>query len=127
TGKDSVLWRGLADEALISPDGKWLLLRKGARAAASGGRDIFGLKLGVDTALTPLLTSAYDENAMALSPNGHWLAYESNETGRVDVFIRPFPNTNAAKIPVSTGGGSVPLWSRDGRELFFVGGRNTMM
>jgi eukaryotic-like serine/threonine-protein kinase len=120
TGKDSMLWRGNADEGLLSPDGKWLVIRQGARAATSGGRDIFGVRLGVDTELQPLVNSPYDEYAMALSPDGRWLAYESNETGRSDVFVRPFPNTNDGKFPVSIGGGAVPLWSRSGRELFFV-------
>ncbi|MEO7454946.1 MAG: protein kinase [Gemmatimonadaceae bacterium] len=127
TGPDSVLWRGHADEALLSPDGKWLVIRMGAKTAVTGGRDVYGLRLGGDTTLTPLLNAPYDEYAMALSPDGKWLAYESNETGREEVFVRPFPNTNDGKVPVSSNGGASPLWSRDGRELFFVRGHNAMM
>ena len=127
TGSDSLLWPGLVDEAALSPDGSWLILRMGARAPTSGGRDIYGLRLGVDSALTPLVVTPYDENAFALSPDGRWLAYESDETGRVEVFIRPFPNTIAAKIQVSSSGGSTPLWARNGRELFFLSPDNTMM
>jgi serine/threonine-protein kinase len=53
------------------------------------------------------------------------MAYSSNETGREDVFVRPFPDVDAAKVQISTNGGSDPRWSRDGQELFYVaGGRN---
>jgi serine/threonine-protein kinase len=126
TGSDSLLWPGLVDEAMPSPDGNWLLLRMGARAATSGGRDIYGLKRG-DSVVTPLVVTPYDENAIALSPDGRWLVYESDETGRVEVFIRPFPDTDGAKVQVSSGGGSTPLWARNGREVFFLSGDNFMM
>ncbi len=126
TGTDSVLWRGQFDEAQISPDGKWLVVRRGARNATSGGRDILGARLGVDTALVPVVMTRFDENAFSISPDGHWIAYQSDESGRIEVFVRPFPNTNDAKFPVSTGGGFSPLWAKNGRELYFVS-RHAMM
>jgi Tol biopolymer transport system component len=128
TGSDSTLWRGLADEAALSPDRQWLLLRRGATSASSGGRDIFAIKQGAgDTALTPVVVTSYDESALGLSPDGRWIAYTSDETGQVEVFVRPFPNTNDAKEQISNGGGRAPLWSRDGREFYYLRGDNTMM
>ena len=52
------------------------------------------------------------------SPDGRWIAYQSDESGRYEVYVRPFPGPGE-KWQVSTGGGTLPLWSRDGRELYF--------
>ena len=74
--------------------------------------------------------STFDENAAALSPDGKWLAYESNETGVDEVYVRPFPDTDAGKWQVSTAGGAAPVWGHSGRELFYVGqqgGRKMMV
>jgi serine/threonine-protein kinase len=127
TGTDSLLWQGVLDEGLVSPDGRWLVFRLGATASTSGGRDIYGFRPGVDTALVPLVVTPYDEMAVALSPDGRWLAYQSDETGRIEVFIRPFPNTGDAKVRVSSDGGTGAIWARNGRELFYLRGDNTMM
>jgi eukaryotic-like serine/threonine-protein kinase len=127
TGTDSLLSATAADEAVISPDGAWLVLRAGATSAAAGGRDILGLRLGRDTVPVPLIASQYDENAIALSPDSRWLAYESDESGRAEIYIRPFPNTGDGRLQVSSGGGTAPLWARDGSELFFLRHDNLMM
>ena len=74
-----------------------------------------------------MVVTPYDEEAIAVSRDGRWLAYESNETGRTEVFIRPFPNTETAKWQVSNGGGEAPLWARDGRELFYVNADRAMV
>jgi serine/threonine-protein kinase len=120
TGQDSLLLAGSFDEALISRDNQWLLFRQGAKSAAAGFRDIFGIRMGIDTAPQDIVVTDYDEMAIALSPDGEWLAYQSDEAGRLEVFIRPFPNTDDAKIPVSSGGGTGPLWSRDMREFYYL-------
>jgi hypothetical protein len=119
TGSDSLvvgtalgIWEGE-----WSPDGNWLLVRAGS---PYGHRDILGLRPGIDTALSPLVATPYDAEAIALSPDGRWLAYQSDETGRDEVFMRPFPKTESGKWQVSSGGGIAPLWARDGRELFYV-------
>ncbi|MBI5771772.1 MAG: PD40 domain-containing protein [Verrucomicrobia bacterium] len=57
-----------------------------------------------------------------LSPDGKWLAYASTESGRTEVFVSPFPGVTDDRVPVSKEGGAQPLWSRDGKELFYVGG-----
>ena len=110
-----------------SPDGRWLVYRLGAVSAAAGGRDIFGMRPGVDNAPVPILATPYDEEAIALSPDGTRLAYQSDETGRTEVFIRPFPDTESGKRQVSNGGATSPLWSKDGRELFYLSADKDMM
>jgi Tol biopolymer transport system component len=129
TGADSVVRRAGTGifEGVWSPDGQWLLFRTGGVVGQTGGRDIVGLRPGIDTAQVPVVATPYDEEAIALSPDGHWLAYESNETGRTEVFLRPFPNTESGKWQVSNEGGVGPLWSRNGRELFYVSATGGMM
>jgi serine/threonine-protein kinase len=61
-----------------------------------------------------------------LSPNGRWLTYYSNESGRYEVYVRPFPNVNDHRWTVSTSGGWTPLWSPDGRQLFYMNGTSMM-
>jgi serine/threonine-protein kinase len=114
-------------EAGWSRDGKWLLLRTGGVAGATGERDIFAMQLGVDSVPRPLLVSGADEKAIALSPDGRWLAYESNETGRDEVYVRPFPKVDEGKWQVSTAGGTNPLWAHSGRELFYANPASEMM
>ena len=53
-------------------------------------------------------------------PDGQWLAYESDESGEREIYVRPFPDVDAGKWQVSTGGGSRPLWARSGEELFYL-------
>jgi Tol biopolymer transport system component len=115
-------------EGLYSRDGRWLVVRTGGTTGQVGGRDIWAIRPGVDSVPRAVVsTPAFDEAAIALSPDGRWLAYESNETGRVEVYVRPFPNTDAGKWQVSTAGGVAPLWARNGRELFFVNGNREMV
>lgn len=85
------------------------------------------MELGKDTMPRPLLVSSAHEKAIALSPDSKWLAYESNETGRNEVYVRPFPNVDAGKWQVSINGGQFPLWSHSGRELFYGDASNQML
>jgi Tol biopolymer transport system component len=61
-----------------------------------------------------------------ISPDGHWIAYQANETARYEVYVQPFPS-GGAKRQVSTEGGTWPRWSKDGRELYFIGMGGKMM
>jgi Tol biopolymer transport system component len=110
-------------EVTYSPDGEWEVYRVGG---GSGGRDLLALQVGADSAPVALVATEYEETSPALSPDGRWLAYSSNESGRYEVYVRPFPNTNDAKVQVSTDGGQEPLWAHSGRELFYNGGGNLM-
>jgi eukaryotic-like serine/threonine-protein kinase len=74
----------------------------------------------------PLLHTPFDERNAAISPDGRWMAYESNESGQSQIYVRPFPNVADGRYQVSTGGGRTPVWSPDGRDLFFVN-RSSMM
>jgi serine/threonine-protein kinase len=119
---DKSIW-----EAVWSGDGKWLLLRTGGVAGALGGRDVYAMQLGVDSVPRPLLITAADEKAIALSPDNRWLAYESNESGRDEIYVRPFPNVEAGKWQVSINGGTFPLWSHSGREVFYLDNSNDLL
>jgi eukaryotic-like serine/threonine-protein kinase len=103
-------------QTLESPDGRWLIVRRVAGDIGNG--DIYGVHTG-DTALVTLVSSPARELTPALSPDGKWLAYSSDESGTFEVYVRPFPSVATARWQVSTAGGSAPLWSHSGKELFF--------
>ena len=73
-----------------------------------------------------LLDSEFSERRPAVSPDGRWLAYESNESGQLEIYVRPFPNVDDGKWPISTDGGVEPQWSPDGEELFYLAPGNLM-
>jgi DNA-binding SARP family transcriptional activator/Tol biopolymer transport system component len=110
---------------LWSPDGKWLIFVTDISAPGSG--DILGIRPGIDSAPVPLVASKFSEVAPALSPNGRWLAYASDETGQFEIYVAPFPNTTAARWAVSTRGGTEPLWSHRGSELFYRDGSGNLV
>jgi serine/threonine-protein kinase len=121
TGGATLLWQGPQFFTLgyWSPDAQWLVLRTGGHPNARGGRDILGVRLGTDSVVHPLLATEFDEQAPAISPDSRWLAYLSAETGRNEVFVRPFPETNRGKWQVSQGGATAPLWAHHGHRLFY--------
>ena len=99
-----------------SPDGKEIL-----GSVLSGERvlDLERVTLGPPVQETPLVGGPGFQTQATLSSDGRLLAYQSDESGRSEVFIRPYPNVNADRIPVSQSGGQEPFWSRDGRQLFY--------
>ena len=74
----------------------------------------------------PLLATAFNEDNAEISPDGQWLAYQSNESGQNQVYVRSFPDVNKVRVPVTTAGGRAPAWSRTGRELFYLDGNNML-
>jgi serine/threonine-protein kinase len=82
----------------------------------SAEQDIWILPRGGEP--TPFLMTPFDESDPAFSPNGKWLAYVSDESGRSEVYVQPYPGPGA-KWPISTDGGTEPAWSGDGSELYF--------
>ena len=106
-----------------SPDGKSLAFA--AHLNATTSTDIYTVALSGDHKPQPLLNTVAHETAPAFSPDGKWLAYESDETGRNEVFITPFP-TVGAHYQVSTGGGERPVWRHDGKEIYYRKGLRVM-
>jgi serine/threonine-protein kinase len=78
-------------------------------------------------AVVPLIETRFEERGGVVSPDGRWLAYESNSSGRFDVYVRPFPAVGNGQWQVSTSGGAQALWSRNGRELFYVAPDGSLM
>ena len=74
----------------------------------------------------PLLATPAQEMMARLSPDERWLAYVSDESGRFEVYLRPFPDVDASRVTVSTRGGVSPVWAPDGRELFYLDGSAMM-
>jgi len=95
--------------------------------ATVGAGDIVMTRPGVDTATTSLIASPGADYSPIVSPNGKWLAYLSNESGRLEVYVTPFDRPGSAKWAVSTGGGTSPRWSRRGDELFYMDLRSNMV
>ena len=103
-------------EAVPSPDGKWLIYRTSPGATFS--RDILAVPLEGNRKPIPMVTSQYSETQPRLSPDGRHLAYQSSESGRFEIYVRPFPGSGA-RVQVSDGGGTEPVWSRSGNALFY--------
>ena len=113
---DSVYFEGAQITVhAVTPDG-----RTGIAVVlpTNGPGDIVTVPLSGGGKPKPLAATPYDEGYPALSPDGRWLAYVSNEANRSDVYLRALDGT-AGKLLVSQDGGSEPVWSRDGRELFY--------
>ncbi len=103
------------DEVTYSHDGKWFVYRLGTGA----DRDIYAARTEGDSVGAPLVATEYEERSPMLSPDDRWMAYVSNESGPDEVFVVKFPDAGASKWQVSADGGTEPVWSRDGRELFY--------
>ena len=108
----------------ISPDGRFLIFTE---VAPTTGEDVMQMTLDPTRAVTPLVESGFAERNGTVSPNGRWLAYEANDSGRFEVYVRPFPNVNSAIFPVSTDGGTRPLWSPTGQELVYISPAGALM
>jgi Tol biopolymer transport system component len=117
SGPEETVFEGNAYEASQdeTPDGKTLIVQNTRRSY-----DIWALSLGGDRKLIPLLTTEFSERQPRLSPDGRWLAYVSDESGRFEVYVRRFPVTEE-KWQVSTRGGIWPYWKGDGKEIYYVG------
>ena len=108
-------------EAVMSPDARYIVYQLDTL-----GADIYYRALTGDTATRPIANSAAAiENMPRLSPDGRWVAFVTNESGRDEVVVQPFPGPGG-RVQVSTGGGTEPVWSRDGRHLFYRGQRQLM-
>ena len=117
--------RGAAFPNAITPDGKSLVFRA---STAKTKNDLFIMPLdGPNATPTSLIATEHDELNAAISADGKWIAYESDVTGRTEVYVRPFPDVNAGQDLISIDGGQEPVFSPTGRELFFVGAGSRLM
>ena len=73
-----------------------------------------------------LVQTTFEERNGEISPDGHWLAYQSNDSGQNQIFVRPFPNVDSGRWTISPNGGTRPLWARNGKELFYLDGTSAM-
>jgi Tol biopolymer transport system component len=128
------LWRKTVDDAIgeervttgegvqtpgsWSADGRWLVYYDSDPAT---GFDVWALPSGGDRKPRAVVRTPFAEQYPRLSPDGRWLAYTSNESGRSEVLVQSFPEP-AGRTQISTNGGIEPVWSRDGRELFYLNG-----
>ena len=85
------------------------------------------LTLDKDHRAQPLVQTPFFEDNGEISPDGRWLAYQSNDSGQHQISVRPFPDVNSGHWQVSTGGGIQPLWARNGEELFYRGPNGALM
>jgi len=119
-GEVTVLAVGINTTATsISSDGKYLAYHSIDPKSATGN-DTYLLPLSGDRTPIPLANTTANEVVPRFSPDGKWIAYMSDETGRYEIYIKPFPGTG--KYQVSTTGGTVEYWRGDGRELFYMSG-----
>ncbi|HET7248364.1 MAG TPA: protein kinase [Gemmatimonadales bacterium] len=116
---DSVFTGDAAQALELAPNGTIL----GAAIGSNGQFDLVTLSADSPHTMKPLLATSYTEEAATLSPNGRWLAYTSDETGRAQVYVRQYPE-GEAKVAVSQGTGIEPRWSPDGRTLYYEGERD---
>jgi len=115
----------IIDEGFVSPDGRWVVYRSGG--SNLGSRNIRAVQRGDSAMPRSLVATNSDVYSPALSPNGRWLAYVSEETGRPEVFVQPFPLAAGVRWQVSTAGATAPVWDRAGRQLFYRSGRRELM
>ncbi len=109
-----------ADQTVVSPDQKRLLFRSFPPSGGAASEDVASLSLDGERRVESLLNGPATERNAEVSPDGRWIAYQSNESGTFEVYVRPFPRVNDGRWQISTGGGLQPLWSPDGRELFYL-------
>ncbi len=105
-----------------SPDGRTFVF---AEQHPTSPRDVLMVPMAGDRKPVPVLNGPYNEWQPSISPDGRWLAYVSDESGRNEVYVQGYPT--GGKWLVSTGGGIEPVWARNGRELFYRDGANVMV
>jgi serine/threonine-protein kinase len=95
--------------------------------SGQGDTDLMEMTLDDRRQIRPLVRTSFNEANGAVSPDGRWLAYNWNRSGRAEVYVAPYPNVDAGRTQVSTAGGQAPRWSKDGREIFFLGPDRALM
>ena len=102
-----------------SSDGRFLLFRTNSAGAPNSGFDLWALPTDGDRRPFPVSETIFDERDGQFSPDGQWIAYESNESGRSEIYVQRFPEPRG-KWQISTNGGAQVRWRPDGDELFYI-------
>ena len=105
-------------EALWTPDARWLVYEAQTPGATRLGGDLYYAAPYPDSAAVTILDTPFLESVPSVSPDGRWLAYQSDESGRDEVYVRPFPGPGGVS-PVSVDGGTGPVWAHNGREIVY--------
>jgi len=103
----------------VSPDGRTLVYSSNSNPSG-GAFDLNAWPLTGNGQPKPLMATPKLETNGEISPSGRWIAFESDESGRREIYVRPFPAVDTGRWQISTNGGTRPVWSRNNRELFFV-------
>jgi len=125
TGTAEKLGEATADQSVptsVSPDGQQLLFTTNLPTY-----DVKLMPLAGDRAVKTLVGTPRSETNGEVSPDGRWIAYESDESGRTEIYVRPFPDVDGGRWQISTGGGDKPAWSRNGKELYYELPQQSMM
>ena len=108
----------------VTPDGAHLIFTQNAARTLG---DVMQVSVAGDHKVTPLVQTDAREGDGVVSPDGRWLAYGADDSGQTEIYVRPYPDVSKGRWMVSTGGGHQPLWSRDGRELFYLSPENRLI
>jgi len=106
-----------------SPDGRFLLFRS---IDPETSFDLWVLPVSGDKKPFPFLKTPFEERNGQFSPDGKWIAYQSNESGRFEIYAQPFPGPGR-KFQISGNGGAQPRWNKNGKEIFYVSLDGKMM
>jgi eukaryotic-like serine/threonine-protein kinase len=117
---------GVQEPQDVSPDGKWLLFVD-QRQAGAGDINVLPLSPSGPGPARPFVATPFNESSPRFSPDGHWVAYQSDVSGRPEVYVRPFEGS-VVTTRLSKDGGTRPRWSGNGKELFYLApGRRLMV
>jgi len=125
-GEAEVIWPGTNFPFSWSPDGRYIIfVRRGVKSRM----DMYALSVDGERKESLLLNSAFDEQSPQVSPDGKWLAYSADDTGKYEIYVQSFNDgkLGADRKLISTTGGNMPVWRKDGSELFFIAGDGQMM
>ena len=123
TGMPELVASGGGTPLAWTPDGEVIIM---ALSPDGENRDIAVVAMTGEHERRTLISTEFNEGRAVLSPDGHWLAYQSDESGTWEIYVRPYPDVDSGKWQISAHGGQEPKWARDGRTLYFVTAEDLM-